>query len=100
MEDLFIREHIEDLLRNIRTQVLIKLIRPYTRVRIDFVSDVSHSCYYGNLATMVTTQELNIDAADVESLLVATILDGTIKGRIDQVNQILELEQESHGSAR
>ena len=41
MEDLFIREHIEDLLRNIRTQVLIKLIRPYTRVRIDFVSTVS-----------------------------------------------------------
>lgn len=41
MEDLFIREHIEDLLRNIRTQVLIKLIRPYTRVRIDFVSLVS-----------------------------------------------------------
>ena len=25
MEDTFIREHIEDLLRNIRTQVLIKL---------------------------------------------------------------------------
>ena len=27
MEDTFIREHIEDLLRNIRTQVLIKLRR-------------------------------------------------------------------------
>ena len=40
MEDQFIREHIEELLRNIRQQVLIKLIRPYTRVRIDFLSQV------------------------------------------------------------
>src|SRR6218665_4159492 len=30
-----------DLLRNIRTQVLIKLIEPYTRVRIPFMSQVS-----------------------------------------------------------
>ena len=40
MEDPFIREHIEELLRNIRTQVLIKLIRPYTRVRLSFISQV------------------------------------------------------------
>lgn len=40
MEDPFIREHIEELLRNIRTQVLIKLIRPYTRVRITFIAQV------------------------------------------------------------
>ena len=44
MEDPFIREHIEDLLRNIRTQVLVKLIRPYTRVRIIFISQVSYPC--------------------------------------------------------
>uniref|UniRef100_A0A0L8IEL9 PCI domain-containing protein n=1 Tax=Octopus bimaculoides TaxID=37653 RepID=A0A0L8IEL9_OCTBM len=41
MEDPFIREHIEDLLRNIRTQVLIKLIKPYTRIHIPFISKVS-----------------------------------------------------------
>uniref|UniRef100_A0A8D8KLM1 COP9 signalosome complex subunit 2 n=2 Tax=Culex pipiens TaxID=7175 RepID=A0A8D8KLM1_CULPI len=35
MADPFIREHIEDLLRNIRTQVLIKLIRPYTKITTD-----------------------------------------------------------------
>ena len=40
MDDHFIREHIEDLLRNIRTQVLVKLIRPYTRVRIAFIAKV------------------------------------------------------------
>ena len=69
MEDTFIREHIEDLLRNIRTQVLIKLIKPYTRIQIKFISG-----------------ELNIESGDVESLLVSCILDNTISGRIDQVS--------------
>ncbi len=41
MEDEFIKEHIEELLRNIRQQVLVKVIRPYTKVRIQFLSQVS-----------------------------------------------------------
>ena len=69
--NVFLREHIEDLLRNIRTQVLIKLIKPYTRIHIPFIA-----------------KELNIDVADVESLLVACILDDQIHGRIDQVTQV------------
>jgi len=83
MDDPFIREHIEDLLRNIRTQVLIKLIRPYTRIYIPFIS-----------------KELNIDVSEVESLLVSCILDNTIHGRIDQVNQVLELDKKSVCAAR
>jgi len=83
MEDTFIREHIEDLLRNIRTQVLIKLIKPYTRINITFISG-----------------ELNIDPADVESLLVSCILDNTVRGRIDQVTGVLELDRGGEGSAR
>ncbi|KAL5004055.1 hypothetical protein ScPMuIL_017511 [Solemya velum] len=83
MEDRFIREHIEDLLRNIRTQVLIKLIKPYTRIRIPFIS-----------------KELNIEPVEVENLLVSCILDSTIQGRIDQVNLVLELDQEATGTAR
>lgn len=47
-----------DLLRNIRTQVLVKLIKPYTRIAITFISN-----------------ELNIEPAEVESLLVSCILD-------------------------
>lgn len=77
MEDPFIREHVEDLLRNIRTQVLIKLIKPYTRIHIPFIS-----------------KQLNIDASEVESLLVACILDNSVNGRIDQVAQVLELDAE------
>jgi len=83
MEDTFIREHIEDLLRNIRTQVLIKLIKPYTRIQIQFISG-----------------ELNIETNDVESLLVSCILDNTINGRIDQVSGVLELDESSEGTAR
>uniref|UniRef100_A0A669BGB8 COP9 signalosome complex subunit 2 n=1 Tax=Oreochromis niloticus TaxID=8128 RepID=A0A669BGB8_ORENI len=83
MDDPFIREHIEELLRNIRTQVLIKLIKPYTRIHIPFIS-----------------KELNIDVCDVESLLVQCILDNTIHGRIDQVNQLLELDYQKRGGAR
>ncbi|KAH7644367.1 COP9 signalosome complex subunit 2 alien [Dermatophagoides farinae] len=75
MDDPFIKEHIEDLMCNIRTQVLIKLIKPYTRIQIPFIA-----------------KELNIDVSDVESLLVSCILDNVIKGRIDQVNQVLVLE--------
>lgn len=74
MKDAFIKEHIEQLLLNIRRQVLIRLIRPYTRITISFIS-----------------RELNIPSAEVESLLVSCILDNTINGRIDQVKQVLEL---------
>ncbi|KAJ2940700.1 hypothetical protein O0L34_g14809 [Tuta absoluta] len=83
MDDPFIREHIEDLLRNIRTQVLIKLIGPYTRIHIPFIS-----------------KELNIDEKEVENLLVTCILDNTISGRIDQVNSVLELGGGARGAAR
>lgn len=75
MDDTFIRMYIEDLLRNIRTQVLLKLLQPYTRIRIPFIS-----------------KELNIPTADVEALLVSLILDNKIRGAIDQVNQQLELD--------
>ncbi|KAM9970139.1 hypothetical protein ACTFIW_008083 [Dictyostelium discoideum] len=75
MDDPFIRMYIEDLLRNIRTQVLLKLLKPYTRIRISFIS-----------------KELNIPSSDVESLLVSLILDNKIRGSIDQVNQQLELD--------
>lgn len=96
-----------DLLRNIRTEVMIKLIRPYTRVRIPFICE-----------------QLKITEAEVEALLVNCILDklvGTvcffshvfsntnfplflhpvifrsINGRIDQVNRVVVLDPQSDG---
>ncbi|TPX62645.1 hypothetical protein PhCBS80983_g00281 [Powellomyces hirtus] len=76
--DPFIRTYIDDVLQNIRTQVLIALIRPYTRIEIGFVS-----------------KQLNISSSEVEDLLVNLILDNKVDGRIDQVNQRLELHSHS-----
>ncbi|KXS18650.1 MGC97656 protein-like protein [Gonapodya prolifera JEL478] len=80
MGDSFIRQYIDDVLRNIRLQVVIRLIKPYTRIEIPFVS-----------------KHLNISNHEVEDLLVSLILDQKIEGRIDQVNQRLELQRESAG---
>jgi len=73
MDDEFVREHVEDLLRTIRTQVLRRVIRPYTRISLDAIA-----------------KELNdIPVVDVENLLVGLILDGRLEGRIDQVHGVL-----------
>jgi COP9 signalosome complex subunit 2 len=73
MDDEFVREHIEDLLRTIRTQVLRRVIRPYTRISLAAIS-----------------KELNdIPVKDVENLLVRLILDGILEGQIDQVQRVL-----------
>ncbi|KAL0088431.1 PCI domain-containing protein [Phycomyces blakesleeanus] len=76
MGDPFIRTYIDDVLKNIRTQVLIKLIKPYTRIELGFIS-----------------KQLNIPVEEVEELLVGLILNEKIAGRIDQVNARLELDR-------
>lgn len=83
MDDPFIRNYVEDLLKKIRTQVLLQLVQPYTRVKIPFISS-----------------KLNIPEADVEALLVSLILDQRISGYIDQVNQLLEVGDKQQGSRK
>ena len=119
MDDPFIREHIDELLQNIRTQVLIKLIKLYTRIYIPFISKELNSGVLawripgtgepGGLLSMGSHRVrhdwsdlavVNVDIADTESLLVQCILDNTIHGRIDQVNQLLELDHQKRGGAR
>lgn len=73
MDDEFVREHVADLLRTIRTQVIMRNIGPYTRIRLARIA-----------------RDLNdIPVEDVESLLVSLILDGKLDGHIDQVNGVL-----------
>lgn len=73
MDDEFVREHVEDLLRTIRRQVLRRVIRPYNRISLQAIS-----------------KELNdIPVSDVESLLVGLILDNKLEGEIDQVAGVL-----------
>ena len=81
MGDEFIREHVEDLLRTIRTQVLRRVVKPYTRISLEAIS-----------------RELNnIPVGDVENLLVGLILDGSLDGRIDQVSNVLLKKAEQGG---
>ncbi|KAK5649489.1 hypothetical protein RI129_000518 [Pyrocoelia pectoralis] len=72
LEDSFIREHIEDLIKSVRTQVLLSLIKPYRKIKLKFISE-----------------ELNIPEDDTENLISLCVLDGLIQGRIDQVKQVL-----------
>jgi COP9 signalosome complex subunit 2 len=81
MEDAFVRNYVEDLLRNVRTQVLLRLITPYTRVRVATIAG-----------------ELGVAEREVEALLVSLILDGRVDGHIDQVNGLLELRGSGAGA--
>ncbi|CAF1142557.1 unnamed protein product [Adineta steineri] len=79
LDDQFVRELIDILRRSIRTSVLIRLIKPYTKIHMKFIAT-----------------ELNISIDDVENLLITCILDQTIQGKIDQINNILEIDQQEN----
>jgi len=81
MADEFIREHVEELKRTIRTQVLESVIVPYTRISLAYISKALNG----------------IPMEDVRSLLVSLILDGKLNGKIDQINGILEKQVDSIG---
>jgi len=76
MDDNFIRSYIGELLRSLRTQYLIDLIKPYTRLELSFLA-----------------KQLNVDTEEVEELLIGLILEGKVEGRIDQVGMRLELDR-------
>lgn len=73
MKDEFIREYISDLLKTIRTKVLVQVIQPYSRISLQAISKALNG----------------VPLKDVESLLILLILDGRLDGRIDEVNGIL-----------
>ncbi|KAH8088009.1 PCI domain-containing protein [Filobasidium floriforme] len=76
LQDSFIRAYIDDVLRSLRTQYLVDLIKPYTRIELGFLA-----------------KQLNIEKQDVEGILIELILDGKVKGKIDQQNGRVELER-------
>ncbi|KAJ8084709.1 hypothetical protein PM082_003485 [Marasmius tenuissimus] len=76
MSDAFIRSYIGELLRSLRTQYLIDLIKPYTRLELSFLA-----------------KQLNVQVQEVEDLLIGLILEGKVEGRIDQVGMRLELDR-------
>lgn len=73
MGDEFIREHIVNLVRHFRTEMLARLLRPYSRVRLHFVAKAL---------------DLGLGPKEIESLIVECILDGNLKAQIDQSQQV------------
>ncbi|GAA5991436.1 hypothetical protein JCM11641_005282 [Rhodosporidiobolus odoratus] len=76
MDDPFIRFYIDDVLRSLRTQWILEIIKPYTRVEISYLA-----------------RQLGIANEQVEEIVVALILDEKVHGRIDQVTGRLDLDK-------
>lgn len=74
LDDPFIHQYLDDLLRNIRLNVLVARVKPYKTVGLDFLAS-----------------QLNVPREDVCGLLSELILEEKIKGEIDQLNGFLEL---------
>merc|ERR1712190_117013 len=74
LNDDFIVEHMPAVKLRIRSKVLVKLIKPYTRVKLDWLC-----------------RQLNATMPEVENLVVNLILDGSVKGRLNQIHSLLDL---------
>jgi COP9 signalosome complex subunit 2 len=64
------------------------MIKPYTRLNLDYLADVSPSAL-----SDTNKQTLSLSQREVESLVVSLILDGRIKGKIDQVKGYIVLDR-------
>ncbi|KAI1460127.1 PCI-domain-containing protein [Annulohypoxylon moriforme] len=80
LADPFIAENIDEVTRNMRTKAIVKLIAPYTRMKLEWIA-----------------RQLKISEIEVQDILGFLIVDGKIKGKIDQQAGILEIE--SNGDA-
>ena len=78
--DSFIAPQLAELRKKICSAVLVREVAPFTRVKLD------------TLREFVGASEI-----DVEELLLGLILDGRITGRINQCEQVLEINRVSRG---
>ncbi|KAF3768549.1 hypothetical protein M406DRAFT_98660 [Cryphonectria parasitica EP155] len=76
LADPFIAENIDEVTRNMRTKAVLKLIIPYTRMRLAWVA-----------------RELTISEREVVDIMTFLIIDGRIHGKIDQQKGVLEIER-------
>ncbi|KAK0427939.1 hypothetical protein QR680_010496 [Steinernema hermaphroditum] len=74
MGDSLIQGHLSALLANVRTQTVVKLVKPYTRIRTDYLA-----------------KRLNTSLDEVYRILRDTILEDGLFYRIDEINHMIEL---------
>jgi COP9 signalosome complex subunit 2 len=82
LSDPFIRTYIDTILRSIRNQVIVQVIRPYKRIELSFLA-----------------AKVGVTDDEVEELLRLLILDRKLgrSGKVDRVSKLLvfnELEGE------
>jgi COP9 signalosome complex subunit 2 len=75
LSDQFIAENIDEVTRNMRTKAVLKLIVPYTRMRLGWIA-----------------RHLRIGEPEVQDIVSYLIVDGRVSGHIDEHTGIFEIE--------
>ncbi|KAH7406115.1 PCI domain-containing protein [Phaeosphaeria sp. MPI-PUGE-AT-0046c] len=75
LQDPFIAENIDEVTRNVRTKAVVKLVAPYTRFTLAFIS-----------------KQLKISLPEVQEIVGFLIVDKRLRGKIDQQNGTVEIE--------
>lgn len=78
LADPFIAENIDEVSRNMRTKAVLKLIAPYTRFTLAFIS-----------------KHIKISIQEVQDILSFLILDKKLNAKIDQENGTVVVESTS-----
>ena len=78
--DPFLMEYVDPLRRRMREQVLLSLVKPYRRVKLDFLAG-----------------KLQLNEDEVEQIVVAMILDDRIEGEVDMLEKHLVLSGKEEG---
>jgi COP9 signalosome complex subunit 2 len=82
LADQFIAENIDEVSRNMRTKAVLKLISPYTRFTLQFIS-----------------KHIKIPVTEVQDILGLLIVDKKLNAKIDQESGTVEVESPHGGDA-
>lgn len=74
LSDPFISTYLDDFLRSVRIKTLEMVCKPYKSVKLDFLAE-----------------KLKVTVSEIRSLLSELILEERMRGQIDQINGVLEL---------
>ena len=75
LQDPFIAENIDEVTRNVRSKAVIKLVAPYTRFTLEFIS-----------------KQLKISLSEVQDIVGFLIVDKSLRGKINQRTGTVEIE--------
>ena len=82
MEDPYIANYIDDLLRSLHLKTLLDMCKPYKSVKLEFLA-----------------RKLGVSEAAVRSLLSELIIEDKIEGQIDQIKGTLEQHSTERNAA-